>query len=83
MQKYPESIQTYHKALELDSLTPSLAGLIHFNLACIHARLDEKENILENLRKAISFDANWKEKAQTDEDFKDLRSDSEFQKLIY
>jgi hypothetical protein len=41
-----------------------------------------KENVLKNPTKAIELDAKYKEDAKKDEDFKNLRNDEDFKKIV-
>lgn len=75
---YDEALKSYDKAIEIDT---GLA-IAWFNRACIYALMKKKKEALSDLKRAIEFDASYKEKAKTDDDFKNLRDDPDFKKLV-
>lgn len=77
--KFDLSVKGYDRAIELDS---DNAGA-YFNKACVYTLLKKSvDEILSLLKKAISLDEKFKEKAQTDEDFESIRDNEEFRKLV-
>ena len=76
--RYEEELEAYDKAIELK---PDYANA-WFNRACVYARLGNKEKALSDLKKAIELDASNKEDAKKDKDFKNLRDDEDFKKLV-
>lgn len=53
-----------------------------YNLSCIYSLENSSEECLKTLKKAISIDSEYKQLAKNDEDFKNLRNEIKFQKLI-
>jgi tetratricopeptide (TPR) repeat protein len=72
------ALRVFQRAIEL---YPNFATS-YYNLSCILATKKEKEKALEYLRKAISLDQKYKEKARTDEDFINLRGEKEFEGMV-
>ena len=68
----------FQRAVEVD---PNFATS-YYNLSCILATKKEKDKALEYLKKAISLDPIYKEKARKDKDFDSLRNEREFQQVI-
>lgn len=56
-------------------------ALTHYNLACVHARLEEVEEALEALRAAVALDSECLELVVNDEDLDPLRELSEFHEI--
>ena len=75
---YREVLEKHDKAI---GINPKDANP-WYNKACAHSLLDEKEKALESLKTAIALDAKYKEKAKTDEDFKNLWDDGDFKRLV-
>ncbi len=72
------ALRVLQRAVEVD---PKFATS-HYNLSCILATKKEKEKALESLKKAISLDQKYKEKAGTDKDFNNLRGEKEFEAML-
>ncbi len=72
------ALDMFNRAIEVD---PNFAAS-YYNVSCIHATKKEKEKALEYLKKAISLDRIYKEKALKDKDFDSLRGEREFVELI-
>jgi len=53
-----------------------------YNKACAHSLLEDKNNTLESLKRAIELDSKYKKMAKEDEDFKWLWEDEDFKKLV-
>ncbi len=68
------ALKTFSRAIEAD---PNFATS-YYNVSCVHATRKEKEKALEYLKKAISLDPIYKEKALHDKDFDSLRGEREF-----
>lgn len=75
--KYELALEAWNKAIELKPDDAEAWG----NRACAYARMDDKENALKNLSRAIELDAELKEKAKQDKDFQNLWGDEDFKKL--
>jgi tetratricopeptide (TPR) repeat protein len=78
LRRYEEAIEKYKEALRLN---PRLAEA-WYNKACAFSLWGKKKDALENLNKTIKLDAKYKEKAKTDEDFKNLWEDEDFKRLV-
>jgi len=77
LKRYEESLEAYKKALEIDSDI----DVAWFNIACIYAIKKDKKNMLINLAKAVKLNAEDKERAKKDEDFKEYLEDADFKKI--
>jgi len=77
LKRYDEALILINKLL-VDF--PAEASLI-YNRACIFCLKGDKDNALNDLRRAIERDTSLKQYSKTDEDFKTLRNDDEFKKL--
>lgn len=53
-----------------------------YNLACVNALLQEKDEAISNLKKATDLDEYYKQKAEKDPDFEIIKNDPRFKKLI-
>ena len=73
-----DAIRMFQQAIEVD---PNFATS-YYNLSCILATKKEKEKALEYLKKAISLDQKYKDKAGTDKDFDNLRAEKEFKEIV-
>jgi hypothetical protein len=51
-------------------------------VACIHAVRGERGKALEYLKKAMTLNPNYKEKAKRDKDYDSLRGEKEFEEMI-
>jgi len=78
LNKPEEAIEKYKKALELK---PDYVDAL-YNIASVYSLQKKKVEALENLKKAIELDPAYKDKAKTDEDFKNLWEDEDFKKLV-
>jgi len=72
------ALRMFQRAIEL---YPNFATS-YYNLSCILATKKEKEKALEYLKKAISLDQKYKEKARIDKDFNNLRGEKEFEEIL-
>jgi tetratricopeptide (TPR) repeat protein len=57
-------------------------GRTHFLTALVYSRLDDQENLLVHLKKAIAADPHFKVMAFNDPDFEIYHSDPDFLKLV-
>lgn len=73
------AIPAYEKAIELGGPLPAHAA---YNIACSHALAGEKELALEALERALAMGYPGLGSTARDEDFKSLRDDSRFKKLL-
>jgi len=78
LSRYDEALKAYKKAIEIKQDYASA----WYNIACIYSIKGEKEKALFNLKKAIEIDISCKEDAKKDEEFKKLRDDEDFKKLV-
>lgn len=76
--RHDEALKAYDKAIVLK---PDFARA-WYNRACVYSVKGEKEKALSDLKKAIELDVSCKEKAKTDEGFKNLWDDEDFKKLV-
>jgi len=76
--RHEEALKAHDKAIELKP-DDTVAG---YNKACAYSLKGDKENALKNLSKAIDLDAKYKEKARSDEDFKNLWDDEDFKRIV-
>lgn len=77
--KYQEALKSLDYIItKIDPLD----GHALYGKACIFAIMNRPKESIENLRKAAQIDAKYKEKAQTDEDFRNIRNLSEFKQII-
>ena len=73
-----KAIDSLQRAIQID---PNYATS-YYNLSCIYATQKERIEALEYLKKAISLDGKYKEKARADKDFVSLRGEREFEEII-
>ena len=73
-----EALKASEKAIELK---PDNENAL-YNNACINSLKGNKEKVLSVLKRAIELDKSYKEKAKKDKDFKKLRDDDDFKKLV-
>jgi len=72
------ALHMFQQAIQVDpNFAPS-----YYNVSCIHATKKEKDKALEYLKKAISLDQKYKDKAGTDKDFDNLRAEKEFKEIV-
>lgn len=71
------ALDMFNRAIKVD---PNFAAS-YYNVSCIRATRKEKDKALEYLRKAISLDVIYKEKAWKDKDFDHLRGEKEFKEI--
>ena len=76
--RYEEALEACDKATELK---PDYAEA-WYNKAWSYSLKGDRENALQNLSKAIGLDAKYKEKAKSDEDFKNLWDDEDFKRMM-
>jgi tetratricopeptide (TPR) repeat protein len=76
--RYEEALKACDKAIKLK---PDFANP-WYNKACAYSLKGDKENALKHLSKAIDLDAKYKEKAKSDEDFKNLWDDEDFKRIV-
>jgi protein O-mannosyl-transferase len=72
------ALRMFQRAIESD---PKFAAP-YYNLSCLSATRKEKEKAIAYLRKAISLDQKYKEKARGNKDFNDLRGEKEFEEML-
>jgi tetratricopeptide (TPR) repeat protein len=75
--QYEESFKAFDKAI---TLNPKNAA-IWYDRACVYSFRNDKQNVLEDLKKAVNLDAKLKTEARKDDDFKWLWEDEEFKKI--
>jgi len=76
--KLNEAEPYYLKAISLDPKHPKP----YYNLACLYSLQGKKEQVYPLLKKAIALDGALRAEAQKDPDFKTLREDPEFRKIL-
>ncbi len=75
----------YEKGLEIDARLVELCpqeSIFHYNLACSYSRLNQHEEALVSLRKAIQLGFEDLDSLQNDEDLETLRLTAGFQQLM-
>ncbi|MHA1820719.1 MAG: tetratricopeptide repeat protein [Promethearchaeota archaeon] len=78
MMKYDLAMSYYKKAYDLLPNVP-----ITYNMACIHAILNQPEKAIAFLKDAIKQDANYLELAKNDPDFENIQHLEAFRRLIW
>jgi tetratricopeptide (TPR) repeat protein len=73
-----DALEAFHKATDLK---PDLTEA-WYNKAFTYNLKGDKEKTLKNLSKAIDLDAKYREKAKSDEDFKNLWDDEYFKRIV-
>lgn len=76
--RYDDAFIAYEKSLEIKPEAPSTL----FNLACLFSIKNDKEQMLDYLKRAIVKDPIFKAKAKIDEDFEKFLDDGDFKKLL-
>lgn len=75
--KYKEAVDLFEKAQKLN---PN-EGKIYYLLADVYSLMDNEEQCLENLKKAVQIDKFYKILAQNEKDFEKVREDKKFKVL--
>lgn len=75
--RYDEALVSINKQIDLVPEFPS--GI--YNRACIYSLKGDRENALEDLRKAVTMNPSFRKQAVNDDDFKNLFNDEEFKKI--
>jgi len=78
LKRYNEAIKTLDEILEIDSNDFTA----YYNKACAYSLLNDKLNAINNLKKAIELNPDFKFLAMDDKDFDNIRSEEEFKNLI-
>jgi tetratricopeptide (TPR) repeat protein len=73
-----DATRMFQRAIEVD---PNFATS-YYNMSCVHATRKEKDKAMEYLKKAVSLDPKYKEKARKDRDFDQLRGQREFEEVV-
>ncbi len=73
-----QALEDFDKSLDL---APN-SSFPHWNIATYYALGGEKEKSIAELRKTISINGTFKQKAKTDKNFQSLWNDSDFKKLV-
>jgi Flp pilus assembly protein TadD len=76
--RYDEALADLNRSLELRPDHPNTL----YNLACLFSLWGKPNDALAYLEKAVGKDKKYRKLAKTDEDFKNLRNDPRFKKLI-
>jgi tetratricopeptide (TPR) repeat protein len=75
---YPRAALTLSVAAEIHPEEP----LLWYKLAAAQAQMGQKENALSSLKKAIEHGFNDSEKLENDFDFKSIRDEKQFKKIL-
>ncbi|MCX6152768.1 MAG: tetratricopeptide repeat protein [Candidatus Kapabacteria bacterium] len=75
---FEEALKVFNKDIDVKPDNSS----VWYDKSCIQSLMKNKKEMLISLKKAIELGTNWKEKAKTDDDFKDYWQDSDFKKLV-
>lgn len=73
------AIEALQQAAEIDSQQ----AIISYNLACYWCLANNKRQALEHLARAFDLDPNYRDLVPNEHDFDGLRSDRDFQSLVY
>lgn len=76
---YKESVHILTKGI--NNSADNLANL-YYNRACSYIKLDEFEKSMSDLKKSVEINNNIAEYAKNDEDFKNIRKNDIFIKII-
>lgn len=72
-----------HRTLKEILARKSDFSVAHYNLACLHALLDERKESLMSLRTAIALNSVWRDFAKGDPDFTSLWKDQDWLECVY
>jgi len=78
MKKYGEAVEAWDKAIQINPASEDA----WYNKSCAYAVLNDRINTLECLREAVRINPANAKSALEDEDFRWLRDDSEFRKIV-
>ena len=78
LNKFDEADKIFHEIIKLE---PENANIL-YNLACLEAIRNNKENSLNLLKRAIDNDKSYIDSARKDSDFENIKNLKEFKKLI-
>jgi tetratricopeptide (TPR) repeat protein len=78
LNKFDEAKKAFDKAIELNPQN----SMAWYNRACIYSLINNKNQSVFNLKRAIELDLSHKEEAKKEEDFKRLWTDEQFEELI-
>jgi tetratricopeptide (TPR) repeat protein len=76
--KREEALVFLDKAIDKDPTSP----FPYYNKACTYALLNQKDLMIENLRKAIKIDDKFRDRAINDQDFANFSEDKDFKSLM-
>ncbi len=76
--KHDEALKAYDKAIEIN---PNHSDA-WYNRACLYSHIDNKEQVIFNLKRVIELNSLCKEEAKKDPDFKKLWMDDQFILLV-
>jgi tetratricopeptide (TPR) repeat protein len=65
-----------------DSVEPNASGKVSYMKAVLGARMEDRDYMLNNLRQAVGYDANWKSYAKTDLEFAKFFVDNTFMSIV-
>jgi tetratricopeptide (TPR) repeat protein len=77
-----DALASLEKARDLSQAMKQEDAGVHYNLACAHARRNDRRNALKSLRKAVELGWASPEVMSTDLDLLSLREDAEFKELL-
>ncbi|MFC2038526.1 tetratricopeptide repeat protein [Chloroflexota bacterium] len=78
LERFEDALADYNRSLEF---RPDNPGTV-YNIACLYSLLNNPNEAIENLGKAIHFDNSCREEAKTDSDFDNIREDPRFKELM-
>lgn len=81
---YREAIEVLDEAFDGDGMvvgSDPRPGM-HFNLACVLAKLEHHDEALDELRRAVRGDAKWGAEAKSDDYFESLWEDATFARVV-
>ncbi|HSS19137.1 MAG TPA: tetratricopeptide repeat protein [Pyrinomonadaceae bacterium] len=76
--RYPEAIEAFQRAIDLGYRK----GTAMYNIACGYSLLNDKENALLWLQRALDNEFDGRERLRNDSDLDPLRTDARFKKIM-
>ena len=79
LEKYNDAIKYCNQSIQKDPKS----GIGYYNRACYNAQQGNKDNSILDLKQAIQLEPRFKKMAKNENDFKTLKTNHAFKKLIY
>jgi len=81
-QQYEEALDAYDQAINASGKDKDDIARAWYRKACIHSARGNKADVLKDLSNAIEINADYKDKAQKDEPFKNFWDDEDFKRIV-